>query len=131
MYSRPMLVSPMTPWFRDGHGEIDLVAVEGDLRRQDVAGEGDDRKGQKRRARGDDRRHDKQDLVGSRRREVLFEQQLEGVGQGLEQPPGAYPVGAVPQLDETQDLAFQEHRIGDAGEQDPHHHGDLEDADSY
>ena len=57
-------------------------------------------------------------LVGSRRGEVLLEQQLEGVGQGLEQPPGAYPVGAVPQLDETQDLAFQEHRVGDAGEQD-------------
>ncbi len=57
--------------------------------------------------------------------------QLEDVGQRLEQPPGAYPVGAVPQLDETQDLAFQEYRVGDAGKQDPHHHGDLEDADQY
>ena len=82
-------------------------------------------------AGGDHRRHDKEVLVGSRRSEVLFEQQLKGVSQGLEQPPGAYPVGAVPQLDEAQDLAFQEHCVGDAGEQDPHDYGDLEDADSY
>ena len=35
-------------------------------------------------------------------------------------------VGTVAQLDETQDLTFQQDRIGHAGEQYAHHHGDFD-----
>ncbi len=64
-------------------------------------------------------------LLAPGRREVLFEHQLEHVRQRLQQAPGAHPVGAVAQLDETQDLAFQQDRVGYAGEQYAHHHGDF------
>ena len=101
------------------------MAEQRDLRRQHGIGEGDGRKGQQRRPGGENGRHDEEDLVGPGRREVLFEHQLEHVRQGLQQTPGAHPVGAVAQLDETQDLPFQEDRIGHAGEQHTHHHGDF------
>ena len=110
--------------------QVDGVPVEGELRRQDVLGEGDHRKGQKGHHRGDDGGQDKEDLVRPRGRKIFFEEQLDGVGQGLKQPPGTYPVGAVAQLDETQDLALHKHGVSDGRQEGHEHQGDLQDREN-
>jgi hypothetical protein len=87
------------------------------------------REGQEGRDHHDHRGDDVEDLVGAGRPHVLLEEQLDAVGQGLEDPEGPDPVGADPGLHEGDHPPLQpdgeQHRQHQSGE----HPDDLDDQD--
>src|SRR5438876_1073140 len=76
----------------------------------------------------DDGGHVEDERVGVARRDVFLLQQLDGVGNGLQQPLRSNVLGAQPRLDPPADLALQidaEHR-GHNGEEREDHHGQAD-----
>jgi len=89
--------------------------------------EGDDSDRDKRAGEGDERRGDEQRALDQERRQVFLEEELDAVGERLQQAEGADTRGSPAVLHATDELAFEQHRIGDRGERDDQHHDDLED----
>ena len=76
---------------------------------------------------GQHRRSEEHDLVGAGRQDGFLEEQLDGVGEGLQEAEGADHVGAHPQVHGRHNLALEIGEVGD-GEQQRHQNGqDLRD----
>jgi hypothetical protein len=75
--------------------------------------ERNDRPGGKRQRHGDERREKEDHLVGRRRDHRLLEDELQEVGEGLEETPGADDVRAAAQLHGRPDLAVGQKHVGD------------------
>ena len=67
--------------------------------------------------RGHQRRQQEHALVGAGRDDRLLEDELEQVGEGLQQPPGADDIRAAAQLHRRPDLAVGIEQIGDEDQQ--------------
>ena len=83
----------------------------------------------KRAGQRDDRRDDKQRALGGDRHEVFLEEELDAVGQRLQQAERADARGSPAILDAAQDLALEQHRVGDRRQRDDQDDHDLEDAE--
>ena len=62
------------------------------------------------------------------RHDVFFEVELQPVGQGLKQAEGADAAWPEAVLNAADDLAFEQHGVGNAGQQNHQHHDDLDNA---
>ena len=88
----------------------------------DGLGERQHHKGGEGRDGGEARREPENRLVGIRRDDVFLEQQLERVGDGLQQAVRSHPHGAQAHLEIGQDLPFHQHDVaGHQGEQRDDH----------
>ena len=61
--------------------------------------------------------------------QVFLEEELDAVGERLQQAEGADARGSPAVLDAAEDLALQQHRVGDRRQRDDEHDDDLEDAE--
>ena len=91
--------------------------------------EGHDGDGDERAAERDHGGEDEERALDGEGHQVFFEEELDAVGERLQQAEGADAAGAPAVLHAADDLALQQHRVGDGGERDDEHDGDLEDAD--
>ena len=83
--------------------------------------ERNDRPGCQRQGAHHQRRQQEHALVGRRRDDRLLQHELEQVGEGLEQAPGADHVRAAAKLHRRPDLAVGIERIGDEDEESDEH----------
>ena len=81
--------------------------------RDEGAGEGDNRGGEEKWA------------LHGERHEVFLEEELDAIDEWLQQAEGADAAGAPAVLHAADDLAFEQHGVGDGGERDDEHHEDL------
>ena len=86
--------------------------------------ERDHRPGDQRQQEGQHRRGEEDDAVGAARDDRLLEQQLEAVGERLQQAERADDVGPLAQLHRRQDLALG---VGQVGDRDQQRHDDQQD----
>ena len=84
-------------------------------------GDRDDDEGEQRRDQHQGRRDHEHPPVGERRRPVFLEEDLERVGEHLQQAGRADPVGAVAVLDEAEQPALVPDQAGGDGEHDDEH----------
>ena len=87
-------------------------------------GDGDERAGER-----DDRREDEERALDGERHEVFLEEELDAVGERLQQAEGADARGSPAVLHAAEDLALQQHGVGDRRQRDDEHDDDLEDAE--
>ena len=120
---------------RHGQHEQDADRGVGHLQLEGVAGDGDDpahghhgedQEGRQQRQVGRQLEHER---VGPLGEQVLLEEELDPVGQGLEQPPGPGPVGPDPALHVRDDLALEPDHEHDRHQQDAEGHQHLDDDD--
>ena len=77
------------------------------------AAEGDDGDGDERAGKRDDGSDDEERAFGGDGHEVFLEEELDAVGERLQQAEGADAGGSPAVLDAAEDLALQQHRVGD------------------
>ena len=99
--------------------------VDGDVMRA----EGDDGDGDQRAGERDDRREDEERALDGERHQVFLEEELDAIGERLQQAEGADAGGSPAVLDAAEHLALEQHRVGDRRQRDDEHDGDLEDAE--
>ena len=75
----------------------------------------------------DDGRDDEERALDGEGHEVFLEEELDAVGERLQQAEGADAAGSPAVLHAAEDLALQQHGVGDRRERDDEHDGDLED----
>ena len=97
-----------------------------DVGQRDVGAERNHRPGGQRRHDGHDRAEEEQALVGRRREDDFLEQQLDRVGDRLQQAERADAVGAGADLRPADRLALPQRQVGDAAHQRQHHRDDLD-----
>ncbi len=93
------------------------------------ASEGNDGDGDQRARQGDDGGEDEERTLGGEGHEVFLEEELDAVGERLHQAEGADAGGSPAVLDAAQDLALQQHRVGDRRQGNDDDDQDLEDAE--
>ena len=84
-------------------------------------GDGDERAGER-----DDGRDDEERALDGERHQVFLEEELDAVGERLQQAEGADARGSPAVLHAAEDFALEQHGVGDGGERDDQHDGDLE-----
>ena len=89
----------------------------------------DDRPGRERQRRRHQRRQQEHALVGAGRDDRLLEDELQQVGEGLQQAPGTDHVRAAAQLHRRPDLAVGIEDVGDEDQQDDEQHDRLQQDD--
>ena len=60
--------------------------------------------------------------------QVFLEEELDAVGERLQQAEGTGAAGSPAVLHAAEDLAFEQHGVGDGGQRDDEDHEDLQDA---
>ena len=93
------------------------------------AAEGDDGDGDQCAGERDDGSDDEEGALGGEGHEVFLEEELDAVGERLQQAEGADARGTPAVLHAAEDLALQQHRVGDGHQGDDEHDDDLEDAE--
>jgi len=91
--------------------------------------ERDDGDGDKSAGERDDRSDHKQRPLGCERHQILFQKELDTVGERLQKAERTDAGGSPAVLNVTEYLALQQHRIGDRRQQDDEDDGDLDDAE--
>ena len=99
--------------------------------RLDVGAEGDYGDRDQRAGERDDRSQNIERPVDDGGHEVFLEEELQAVGQRLQQAEGTDAAWSAAVLDAANDLALEQDGVGDAGEQDHQHHDDLGDAQQH
>ena len=74
------------------------------------------------------REHEERALDGERHH-VFLEEELDAVGERLQQAEGADARGSPAVLHAAEDFALQQHRVGDGRQRDDQHDGDLDDGE--
>ncbi len=91
--------------------------------------EGDDGDGNQRAGERDDRRDDEERALGGKGKQVFLEEELDAVGERLQQAEGADARGSPAVLHAAEDLALEQHGVGDRRQGDDEDDDDLEDAE--
>ena len=107
----------------DGHEEKQTGV---DVGQRHIRAERHNRPGGQCRHDGHDRAQHKQALAGRRRHDDFFGQQLERVGNRLQQAERAHAVGAEPNLREANGLALPQREVSHAAHQRQQHRHDLD-----
>jgi len=107
----------------DGHHQQQASVEVG---QRDFRTEGNRHPGSKRRHDGHDRAQTEQTFAGGGRVDQLLGQQLERVGDRLQQSERTHTVGAHAHLHETQQLALPQRQVGHSTHQRGQHGHDLE-----
>ena len=106
------------------NSSVDAVDGDGGERAEGNDGDGDERAGE-----GDDGREDEERALDGEGHQVFLEEELDAVGERLQQAEGADAGGAPAVLHAAEDLALEQHRVGDRRQRDDEHDDDLEDAE--